>query len=147
MTLTPKQSCVAGSVFRLYVSGLAVLTWFIGFFEDRSLGYLVGKTQEGNTVLWIMLVGGVVGLLDVLLNDYTTAFNKPSLFEAAKKYRHFGFTVLAFCHACLLLIAVFRIGSVGLALFSLWNAIFIVAFSLVDAHQRYKDAVCKPAFN
>lgn len=145
--MNSRQGCIAGSVFRLYACGLAMLMWYLGFFEGRSLNSLVAATEEGSMILWAMLICGVIGVLDVFLNDYTAAFRKRPLFESARTYRHFGLSGLAFCHTCFVFIAVLKIGSPPLAIFSFWNAAFIVAFSLIDAQQRSKDAVCRQAFN
>ncbi|MFM0608687.1 hypothetical protein PQR05_29575 [Paraburkholderia sediminicola] len=145
------QGCIASSVFRLYVCGMAVLLWYFGFHEERSMNWLVAATDQGFYVLWLMLFFGVIGLLDIVLNDYAGVLRRRPLFSLARTHRHFGFAGLAFCHTCLVFIAVLQVASTGLALFSLWNAVFVVGFSLLDAHQRAQDfkkeAVCRPLPN
>jgi hypothetical protein len=145
------QGCIAGSVFRLYVCGMAVFMWYLGFHEARSMNSIVAGTEEGYAVLWLLLICGTIGLLDVVLNDFAGALKLRPLFSPARNHRHFGFASLAFCHTCLVFIAVLKLGSPGLAFVSLWNAVFVVGFSLLDAHQRAidykKDALCRPLPN
>jgi len=149
--MNSRQGCIASSVFRLYICGMAVLMWFMGIHEPRSMNALVATFPEGEMVLWMMFVCGVVGILDIVFNDAANALKRPPLFESARTNRHFGFAGLAFCHTCLVFIAVLKVASVGLALHSLWNAVFVVGFSLLDAYQRSldvkKEAVCRPLFN
>jgi peptidoglycan/LPS O-acetylase OafA/YrhL len=141
MTNRP-QVCLASAVFRLYVCGLAVMTWFVAFFEERSLLALLKRTDEGAVILWMMLACGLVGIADVLIND-TRLF--PFRIESARTHRHFGFSGLAFCYVCQVFIAVLTIKSPWMAACSMWNAFLVVAFSLIDAHQRSKDSTCLQA--
>ena len=119
-----------------------MITWYLGFFESRSLNFLIAASREGSFVLWAILVCGVLTVVDICLNDYRTAFQKRPLFKWARTYRHFCLTAMAFCFAALVLIAAQKIDSLGLALWCLWNALAVTAFSLVDAYQRNKDATC-----
>lgn len=136
--------CVASALFRTYVCGLAVMTWFIAFNEGRSLTALIARSGEGVCVLWLMLACGLLGILDVILNDLALCWLR---FEYARTHRHFGFSALAFCFAWQAFIAALNIKSAWMAAFSLWNALSVVAFSLIDAHQRSKDSVCLQACN
>jgi hypothetical protein len=149
--MNSRQGCIAGSIFRLYVCGAAVLMWYLGFHEERSINAVIAQSSEGYWSLWILCIGGVVGLLDVVLNDYASAVKRPPLFTYARTHRHFGLALLAFAHTCIAFISVVKIGSPGAAVFSLWSAVFIIGFSLLDAHQRaldsQKEAVCRTAFN
>ncbi|KVN83488.1 hypothetical protein [Burkholderia ubonensis] len=138
------QVCVASALFRVYVCGLAVMTWFISRHEPRSLYSLIAASDEGRWLLWAMLACGIVGLVDVLINDTAVV---PLRLEWIRTHRHFGFASLAFCYVAELFIAVLKLASPGLALFCLWNALLVVTFSLIDAHQRSKDATCLQACN
>jgi hypothetical protein len=135
--MNPSQTCIASVIFRVYLCGLACVTWFTSAFEPRSLGALVMRFDEGELVLWAMLFCGVIGLLDVLINETPLARLIP--FHSARNLRHLGYAGLAFCYVAQLFIAVLKLASVGLAAFCLWNALFAVAFSLFDAHQRSKE--------
>ncbi|HEY0662785.1 MAG TPA: hypothetical protein VGD21_15860 [Lysobacter sp.] len=138
MNLNP-QVCLASSVFRVYVCGLAVVMWFLGFTEPRSMFALVARIEEGATILWLMLLFGSVGLFDVLANDVLRGAMRC---HSTRQNRHFGFSALAFCYTVLVLIAYLQVKSPGLAAYALWNAILVIAFALIDAHQRSKDLTC-----
>lgn len=138
------QVCVGSALFRVYVCGIAIMTWYIGLREPRSLYALIALTDEGYVLLWATLVCATVGLFDVFIND-TTAL--PVRIEWLRTHRHFGFSSLAFCYVAELFIAVLKLASPGLAVFCLWNALLVVTFSLIDAHQRSKEATCLQACN
>jgi protein-S-isoprenylcysteine O-methyltransferase Ste14 len=138
--MNPNQVCIASVLFRIYLCGLAVVTWFTAMHESRSMGALVAQTSEGYLLMWAMLACGVVGLLDVIVNE--TSLGRMLPFESARTYRHFGYAGLAFCYVAQLFIAVLKLASVGLATYCLWNALFSVAFALFDAHQRSKETPC-----
>ncbi|MCB4349776.1 hypothetical protein LA345_38940 (plasmid) [Burkholderia vietnamiensis] len=105
---------------------------------------LLMRTDGGALILWMMLACGLVGIADVLIND-TGLFRFR--IEAARTHRHFGFSGLAFCYVCQIFIAALSVKSPWMAAYSLWNALLVVAFSLIDAHQRSKDATCLQACN
>lgn len=138
------QVCVASALFRLYVCGVAILTWYIGMNEPRSLYAQIAISDEGYTLLWLMLICGIAGALDVLINDTPLV---PVQFAWFRAHRHFGFAFLAFCYVAVLFIAVLKLASLGLAIACLWHALLVVTFSLIDAHQRSKDATCLKACN
>jgi hypothetical protein len=145
--MTSRQGCIATSVLRFYICGLAVFAWFMAFHESRSMNWLAATFPEGAAVYWMMFVCGMVGITDVIVNDFGF---KPR-WQAVQFYRHFGFLALAFAYAYLAFIAVLKVASPPLAFYSLWNAIFIIGFALLDAHQRsaliVKEAAhvrCKP---
>jgi hypothetical protein len=130
--MNPRQGCIASSVLRFYICGLAVFSWFMAFHESRSMNFLTATFPEGALVFWMMFVFGLVGLCDVLINDMLAA---PKWLYV-RHNRHFGFLALAFAYAYLAFIAVLKVGSTPLAFYALWNAVFIIGFSLLDAHQR-----------
>lgn len=49
---------------------------------------------------------------------------------------------MAFCYVAQLYVAYTHFRSTGLLIYYLWNAVFIVFISFVDAHQRSRDATC-----
>jgi hypothetical protein len=130
--MTSRQSCIATSVLRFYICGLAVFAWFMAFHESRSMNFLAATFPEGAAVYWILFVCGMVGIADVIVNDLSI---KPR-WLTVRHNRHFGFLALAFAYAYLAFVAVLKVGSTPLAFYSLWNAVFIIGFSLLDAHQR-----------
>lgn len=138
------QVCVASALFRVYVCGLAIVAWFTSHHDPSSMYALLVSSDEGRWLMRAMLVCGALGLIDVLLND-TAAL--PVRFTWIQTHRHFGFSSLAFCYVAELLIAVVKLASLGLAVFCVWNALLVVIFSLIDAHQRNKDATCPQACN
>jgi len=144
MTNTDKGN-IASSILRLFVCGNAVLTWFIAIFEMRSMSALMARTSEGYMLAWALLACGIVGILDVIINDF--GLLKMLRFESARTYRHFGFAGLAFCYVSQLFLAVLQLNSPSVAIYCVFNAGMIVTFSLIDANQRSKDAACVKAFN
>lgn len=140
----PNRFCVASAVFRLFVCGLAVLTWFLGMTEPRSMISQVAQFPDGQVVLWLMLVCGLIGLFDVWANDMKRG---PIRMESTRTYRHFGFSALAFCYAALVLVAHLKLQSIGLSAYYLWNALLVVTFALIDAHQRSKELSCRQVCN
>ncbi|WP_244118706.1 hypothetical protein [Burkholderia gladioli] len=100
---------------------------------------LLAHTDGGSAVLDLMLACGIVGLIDVLLNDFARGCFKVDI---ARRHRHFGLAALAFCYVCHVFVAVLSIKSWWMAAFNLWNALAIVAFSFIDAQQRSKVSTC-----
>ncbi len=143
MTTRP-QFCLASAVFRIYACGLGVMTWAVAFNEDRSLAFLIARSGEGAFVANMMLVCGLIGLVDVVLNDLLLF---PFRLECTRTHRHFGFSALAFCYVCEAFLAALTVRSFWMAAFNLWNALSVVAFSLIDAHQRSKESTCLRACN
>jgi hypothetical protein len=130
--MTSRHSCIATSVLRFYICGLAVFAWFMAFHESRSMNAIAATFPEGAAVYWMMFLCGMVGIVDVIVNDCTA---KPS-WHALRTNRHFGFLALAFAYAYLAFLAVLKVASPSLAFYALWNAVFIIGFALLDAHQR-----------
>ena len=138
--MNPSQTCLASVLFRVYLCGLACVTWFTSLYEPRSMNALLAGFGEGLIVTWAMLACGLIGIADVLINETRLARFFP--FESARTYRHLGYAGLAFCYVSQLFIAVLKLASLGLAAYCLWNALLAVAFSLFDAHQRSKETPC-----
>ena len=129
----------AGSVFRVYMGGNAMVNWYMALYEPRSLMHLVASTSEGEALIWLLLFVGLAALLDALINDFM-----PSRFHwrVALRQRHFILTAMAFCYVAQLYVAFLYLRSSGLLIHYLWNVAAIMAVAFFDAQQRSKDASC-----
>ena len=129
----------AGSIFRIYMGGNAIVAWYVALTDPRSLLHLVASTTEGVVLIWLLLIVGCAALLDALINDLL-----PQRFHwrPALRQRHFIFAALAFCYVAQLYLAFFNLRSAGLLLYYIWNAGMIMLVVFIDAHQRSKDATC-----
>jgi len=129
----------AGSVFRVYMGGNAIVSAFIALHESRSLMHLVASTVEGSALILLLALAGLAVLIDALVNDFL-----PARFHwrVAVRQRHFLLAALAFCYVAQLYVAFFYLRSIGLLIHYLWNVVAIMAVAFCDAHQRSKDASC-----
>lgn len=129
----------AGSVFRMYMGGNAIVTWFIAMTDPRSLMHSVAATAEGAALIWLLMMVGAAAILDAVINDLL-----PQRFRwrVALRQRHFILAAMAFCYVAQLYVAFFNLRSTGLLLYYLWNAGMIMLAAFLDAHQRSKDASC-----
>ena len=129
----------AGSVFRIYIGGNAIVSWYMAFFEPRSIMHLVASTVEGAALMWLLLAVGTAALLDAAINDFLpTRFH----WRVALRQRHFILGLMAFCYAAQLYVAYLYLRSSGLLIQFLWNVASIMTVAFFDAHQRSKDASC-----
>lgn len=128
---------LSGSLFRLFVSSQAVLLCYLALFEDRSLYNLLTRTSDGMALTALMGICGVIGIFEIAVNDI---FPPRFRWTVGRRYRHFGFAAIAFCYAAQTFVSAYHVGSLGLAVFFLWNSFWVVAFSLIDANQRSKEA-------
>lgn len=129
----------AGSIFRLYMGGLAIVTWFMAMTEPRSMSSLAAASGAGEILAWLLMVIGSAAVVDALVNDFL-----PQRFHwrVAVRQRHFILAAMAFCYTAQLYVAFSSMRSTGLLLYYLWNAVSITFIQFVDAHQRSKDATC-----
>jgi hypothetical protein len=130
---------LSGSLFRLFVSSQAVLVCYLALFEERSMYALLARSTDGFVLTGLMGLCGLVGIAEIAINDL---FSLSFRWDSGRRYRHFGFAAIAFCYAAQTFVAAYHLGSLGLAIFFLWNALWVVAFSLFDANQRSKEAAC-----
>jgi hypothetical protein len=139
MTRLQHSGACARSVFRIYMGGNAIVTWFIAMTDPRSLMHSVASTGEGAALVWLLMLVGVAAVLDALINDLL-----PERFRwrVALRQRHFILAAMAFCYVAQLYVAFFNFRSTGLLLYYLWNASMIMLAAFLDAHQRSKDASC-----
>lgn len=130
---------LAGSIFRLYMGGLAIVCWYIATTEPLSMISLAASNNAGTILIWLMLLIGVALIVDVVVNDLL-----PTNFRwrLAVRHRHMLLSALAFCYVAQLYVAFSSVCSTGLLLYYLLNAGTIMFIAFVDAHQRSKDATC-----
>ncbi len=129
----------AGSVFRMYVGGNALVSAYMALFEARSLMHWVASTVEGAVLITLLAIVGAAALLDAVINDFMPVrFN----WHIAVRQRHFILAVMAFCYMAQLYVAFLYLRSYGLLIQYLWNVFAIMAVAFFDAHQRSKDASC-----
>ncbi len=130
----------AGSAFRFYVGGNAIVSWYVATTDPRALMHLVAETPEGSVLVWAVMLIGVWALVDALINDVLPPrFHWP----IALRQRHFILAGMAFCYMAQLYVAYYTSRPVSLLLYYTWNAIAIMAVAFVDANQRAKDQACK----
>ncbi len=129
----------AGSIFRAYMGGSAVVSGYMAMYEPRSLMHLVASSMEGAVLIALLALVGVATLIDALVNDFL-----PARFHwrVAVRQRHLLLMAMAFCYVAQLYVAFLYLRSSGLLLHYLWNVVAIVAVAFFDAHQRSKDASC-----
>jgi len=134
----------AGSIFRVYMGGHALVSGYMALYESRSLMYLVATTVEG--AVWILLLSmvGAAMLIDAIINDFM-----PGRFRwlVALRQRHFLLAALALCYLAQLYVAFIYLRSPGLLIHYLWNVFAIMGVAFFDAHQRSKDASCEIVCN
>lgn len=128
-----------GSVFRVYMGGSAIISWYMAMFEPRSLAYLAAASTEGEMLYWLLLATGVAALADAIINDFL-----PERFRwrSAVRQRHMILVAMAFCYMAMLYVALLYLRSSGLLFQFLWNVATIMVVAFLDAHQRKKDATC-----
>lgn len=129
----------AGSVFRLYMGGSAIVTWYLAMTEPRSMVSQAASTQAGSTLVWCLLLVGLAAVVDAVVNDFL-----PDRFhwKTAVRQRHFILCTMAFCYVAQVFVAFSSLRSNGLLAYYLWNAVSIMFINFVDAHQRSRDATC-----
>lgn len=129
----------AGSLFRVYMGGNAILSGFMALNEPRSLMYLVASSVEGSVLILMLALVGAAALVDAVINDFLP---KRFHWQVAIRQRHFILAAMAFCYVAQLYVAFFYLRSAGLLMHYLWNVFAIMAVAFFDAHQRSKDASC-----
>lgn len=138
MTRPPQMPAgLAGSVFRIYMGGNAVVTCFMAMTEGRSLMHVVAGSGEGAALIWLLMLAGAAAVIDAVVNDLLP---KRFHWRVALRQRHFILAAMAFCYVAQLYVAFFSMRSTGLLLYYLWNAGMIMLAAFLDAHQRAKDA-------
>lgn len=127
----------SGSLIRAYFSLLAFHTVFSGFFEPKSLHFLVVH-QAGDLGYWIIVFTGVLGvisLVDTIVND---VLPEKYSFHNGLNHRHLVFMSLALAQAAEMFVSLHYVYSWGLALFCLLNVVFLTIAAFRDVQIRYK---------
>ena len=139
---SPQRS---GSVFRIYVGGNAIVSWYVALTDPRSLMHAVTASDQGAMLIWLLAVLGAAAVLDAVINDLAP---RKFHWRVALRQRHFILTAMAFCYlAQLYLACIYNFRSTGLLMYYLWNAGMIMLAAFLDAHQRSKDYSCSIAAN
>lgn len=134
----------SGSVFRVYMGGNAIVSWYIAMTDNRSLLHSVSEAWDGAALMWILMVLGACAVVDAVVNDLLP---QRYHWRVALRQRHFILVGMAFCFLTQIYIAFAQSRSTGLVLYYLWNASMIMLAAFLDAHQRLKDAKCLIARN
>lgn len=134
----------AGSIFRVYMGGNALVSGYMSLCEPRSLVYLVASTTGGSLLIAFLALAGAAAIFDAVINDFM-----PARFHwrTALRLRHWILAVLAFGYGAQLHVAFFDLGSPALLVQYIWNVFVIMALAYFDAHQRSKDASCVMSCN
>ena len=130
----------AGSAFRLYVGGNAIVSWYVAMTDPRALMHLAASSADGAVLVWAVMLIGAWALLDAFINDVL-----PARFHwrLALAQRHFVLAGMAFCYMAQLYIAYYTSRPASLLVYYIWNAAAIMVVAFIDAHQRAKDQACK----
>ena len=121
------------------MGGTAIMTWYMAFFEPRSMVHMVAASADGAALFWLLLAIGSAAVLDAVINDFM-----PERFHwrIAVRQRHVILAAMAFCYMAMLYVAFLYLRSSSLLVQFLWNVVTIMAVAFFDAHQRKKDASC-----
>lgn len=133
------SSMHAGSLFRIFTGGIALLAWFMAVYEPRSLSSELATVVDGFVLTVLLGVLGAMSIIDAVVNDIMP---KKYHWRVALRQRHFILVAMAFCYSAQLYVAFYHLRSTGLLLYCLWNAFCLVAVAFVDAVQRSKDTRC-----
>ena len=130
----------AGSVFRFYVGGNAIVSWYVAMTDPRALMHLVASTVNGAVLVWAVMLIGAWALVDAIINDVLPCRYRWPL---ALRQRHFILASMSFCYIAQLYIAVYTSRPASLLVYYTWNAAAIMVVAFIDATQRSKDQACK----
>jgi hypothetical protein len=133
-------SAHAGSVFRFYIGGNAIVSWYVAITDPRALMHLVAATPEGAVLIWAVMLIGAWALVDALINDVLPCRYRWPL---ALAQRHFILAGMAFCYMAQLYVAFYTSRPASLLVYYTWNAVAIMFVAFLDATQRAKDQACK----
>lgn len=130
----------AGSVFRFYIGGNAIVSWYVAMTDPRSLLHLIASTPEGMVLAWAVMLVGAWALADAVINDVLPCrFRWP----LALAQRHFILVGMAFGYIAQLYIAVSTGRPASLLVYYVWHTSVIMVVAFIDATQRSKDQACK----
>lgn len=134
----------SGSVFRIYIGGAAMVSWYTAMFDPSALMHSVASTVDGAMAIWALMALGACSVVDAVFNDVL-----PDRYHwrVAMRQRHYILVGMAFCYLAQIYTA-FTLGKhISLTYGYLWNASMIMLAAFYDANQRLKDAKCLTANN
>jgi hypothetical protein len=134
----------SGSLFRIYVGGAAMVSWYTAMFDPNAVMHSVASTTDGASAIWALMILGACSVVDAVFNDIL-----PDRWHwrVAMRQRHYILVGMAFCYLAQIYTA-FNLGKhISLTYGYLWNASMIMLAAFYDANQRLKDAKCLTANN
>lgn len=125
----------AGFVFRVYMGGSAIVTWYTSMSAARSPIRTAAASSDGAALIWLLLIVGAAAIFDAVINDLL-----PRRFHCRVmlRQRHFILASMAFCYVAQMYVAFYHLRSTGLLIHHLWSASMIMLAAFFDAHQRSK---------
>lgn len=134
----------SGSVFRIYIGGAAMVSWYTSMFDSSALMHSVASTTDGAMAIWALMILGACSVVDAVFNDVL-----PDRYHwrVALRQRHYILVGMAFCYLAQIYTAISLGKHISLTYGYLWNASMIMLAAFYDANQRLKDAKCLTANN
>ncbi|MDQ2821770.1 MAG: hypothetical protein M3Y65_15485 [Pseudomonadota bacterium] len=133
-----------GSMFRIYIGGLAIIALYMSIEVQDSLSYSVASTADGAMLIWMQAVLGGCAIFDAIVNDLLPA---RWHWRLALRQRHYIMVGMAFCFLTQIFSALLQSRLTGLEAYYIWNASMIMLAAFPDAYQRMKEAKCQTANN
>lgn len=134
----------SGSLFRIYIGGAAIVSWYTAMFDPTAMIYSVAATTDGAYAIWALMVLGACSMVDAVFND---VLPERYHWRVALRQRHYILVGMAFCYLAQIYTAINLGRHISLTYGYLWNASMIMFAAFLDAHQRLKDAKCQTANN
>lgn len=133
-----------GYMFRIYMGGLAIVSWYMSIWVSDSLAYSVASTCDGMVMTWAQAALGAAAIIDAIVNDLMP----PQWhWRPALRQRHFIMVGMAFGFLTQIFSAVWQGRPSGLEAYYCLNALMIMIAAFPDAYQRLKDAKCQTPNN
>ncbi|MDQ2821275.1 MAG: hypothetical protein M3Y65_12915 [Pseudomonadota bacterium] len=133
-----------GSMFRIYIGGLAIIALYMSIQVPNSLSNLVAATNDGAMLIWLQAILGGCAIVDAIVNDLLPA---QWHWRLALRQRHYIMVGMAFCFLTQIFSAFWQDRLSGLEAYYTWNALMIMVAAFPDAQQRLKDVTCQTANN
>jgi hypothetical protein len=133
-----------GSMFRIYIGGLAIIALYMSIEVPDSLSYSVASTSDGAMLIWAQAILGACAIVDAIVNDLLPA---RWHWRLALRQRHYIMVGMAFCFLTQIFSAIWQSRITGLEAYYIWNASMIMLAAFPDAYQRLKEAKCQTANN
>lgn len=133
-----------GSMFRIFVGGMALIALYMSIEVPESLSYSVASTSDGAALIWAQAFLGACAIVDAIVNDLLPAHWH---WRFALRQRHYVMVGMAFCFLTQIFSAVWQGRLTGLETYYTWNAVMIMIAAFPDAYQRLKDAKCQTPNN